>query len=88
MIGIMQYYLNLPQLLMAPLFALCCALVWQFIARQTRKFKGLPLPPGPKRVIPWVGNALEMPVVAQWTVFEDWRKKYGGCLQSRLAECI
>ncbi|EIN05789.1 hypothetical protein PUNSTDRAFT_25536, partial [Punctularia strigosozonata HHB-11173 SS5] len=35
------------------------------------------LPPGPKRWMPWIGNAFSIPVDHPWLVYEKWHKTYG-----------
>ncbi|EJD05381.1 cytochrome P450 [Fomitiporia mediterranea MF3/22] len=37
---------------------------------------GLPLPPGPKP-LPFLGNALDMPVKREWEAFAKWANEYG-----------
>jgi hypothetical protein len=38
-----------------------------------------PLPPGP-RLLPFVGNALDIDVSKPWLTYANWKEKHGRCL--------
>jgi hypothetical protein len=44
--------------------------------KQRRLRRGLPLPPGPKR-LPILGNVFDLNVFEPWLTYTDWAKKYG-----------
>ncbi|KAG2021156.1 cytochrome P450 [Coprinopsis cinerea AmutBmut pab1-1] len=46
------------------------------INRRKRNPRGLPLPPGPRR-LPLVGNLFQIPSVHPWAVYDSWGKQYG-----------
>ncbi|KAH6914753.1 cytochrome P450 98A3 [Coprinopsis sp. MPI-PUGE-AT-0042] len=41
-----------------------------------RRTRGLPLPPGPKR-LPLLGNVFQIPIEKPWKVYNEWGKVYG-----------
>lgn len=43
----------------------------------------LPLPPGP-RLLPFVGNALDIDVSRPWLTYTNWKEKYGDIVYSRV----
>jgi hypothetical protein len=45
--------------------------------------RGLPYPPGPKR-LPIIGNLLDMPSHEEWVTYKNWSDQYGRALQSFL----
>ena len=46
-----------------------------YILRHVRS-RGLPFPPGPKR-IPIIGNLLDMPSHEEWETYKNWSDQYG-----------
>lgn len=46
-----------------------------YILRHVRS-KGLPFPPGPKR-IPIIGNLIDMPSHEEWKTYKNWSDQYG-----------
>lgn len=45
--------------------------------RNSRRRGGLPLPPGPRGFLPFVGNIGSMPADYQWLTYAEWAKQYG-----------
>ncbi|EIN05560.1 cytochrome P450 [Punctularia strigosozonata HHB-11173 SS5] len=67
----------LPASAVIPLTGTCLYLGWQYLRRRLANPHGLPLPPGPSRRIPWVGNASDMPTGHPWLKYDEWTKEYG-----------
>lgn len=51
--------------------------------KQRRLRRGLPLPPGPKR-LPILGNVFDLNVFEPWLTYTDWAKKYGDVVYSTI----
>jgi hypothetical protein len=71
---------QLPRLstsVVIPLTGTCLYLGWRYVRRLLANPNGLPLPPGPPRHIPWIGNASDMPVEYPWLTYDQWTKQYG-----------
>ncbi|KAG1841703.1 cytochrome P450 [Suillus subalutaceus] len=51
--------------------------------KQRRLRRGLPLPPGPKR-LPILGNVSDLNVFEPWLTYTDWAKKYGDIVYSTI----
>ncbi|KAG5646918.1 hypothetical protein DXG03_001994 [Asterophora parasitica] len=66
--------MSLPVL---PALAACIAAVW--VAKAFKERGRHPLPPGP-RGLPFIGNALQLPVDHEWFTFAKWGKLYGGVI--------
>jgi hypothetical protein len=49
----------------------------QYLRRRRANPNGLPLPPGPPRPIPWIGNAFQLTDHKPWLQFDEWTKQYG-----------
>jgi hypothetical protein len=49
----------------------CIYLSVQYLRRRRANPKGLPLPPGPARRIPWIGNAFELTDHKPWLQFDE-----------------
>jgi hypothetical protein len=55
----------------------CIYLAMQYLHSRRANPKGLPLPPGPPRPIPWIGNAFELTDHKPWLQFDELTKQYG-----------
>ena len=66
---------------MSAILVISCVVVLSTILCQRwishyRRRKGLPYPPGPKR-LPLLGNVLDMPTSGVWDKAMEWGKTYG-----------
>jgi hypothetical protein len=71
--------LKLSASITRPIFLLigvCIYLAVQYLRRRANQ-KGLPLPPGPPRRIPWIGNAFELTDHKPWLQFDELTRQYG-----------
>ncbi|OCH88112.1 cytochrome P450 [Obba rivulosa] len=71
-----------------PLVLFFATLVIVTIWRKSDKSKAsayreLPLPPGPKP-LPFIGNALDVPVTLPWRTYAQWAKRYGDIVHLRI----
>ncbi|KAG1735609.1 cytochrome P450 [Suillus paluster] len=65
------------------LLAIVCAVPIAEAWRTTRKkVNGMPLPPGP-RLLPFVGNALDIDIARPWLTYAKWAKQYGDIVYTR-----
>ncbi|KAG1821681.1 cytochrome P450 [Suillus subaureus] len=74
--------LTMPHLLISSTFLLLTSIsirVW----KQRRLWRGLPLPPGPKR-LPILGNVFDLNVYEPWLTYTNWAKKYGDIVYSTI----
>ncbi|KAH8980773.1 cytochrome P450 [Lactarius hatsudake] len=59
-----------------PVAAFLLAAFSYTIRRVLSSYRGLPYPPGPKR-IPIIGNLLDMPSHEEWVTYKKWSDQYG-----------
>jgi hypothetical protein len=68
---------RLSKYTVALLTGTCIYLSRQYWRRRIANPNRLPLPPGPPRRIPGVGNAFDMPEEKLWLQFDEWSRQYG-----------
>ena len=62
--------------LLADVLVVCVVIFWLAYTRGKARRSQIPLPPGPKR-LPFIGNALDLPVYEAWEAGLQWKEKYG-----------
>ena len=73
-------------LVLTTLIAALISLIHAYQVRRRRLAsnpKGLPLPPGPRR-LPLIGSLLEMPKDFYWITYANWAKKYGDVMYTNV----
>ncbi|KAG1730688.1 cytochrome P450 [Suillus paluster] len=63
--------------------AIGCAIIAEGWRTTRKKANGMALPPGP-RLLPFLGNILDIDVARPWLTYAEWGKQYGDIVYSRL----
>ncbi|KAG2123752.1 cytochrome P450 [Suillus clintonianus] len=63
--------------------AIICAIIAEGWRSTRKKVNGMPLPPGP-RLLPFVGNILDIDAAHPWLTYAKWGKQYGDIVYARL----
>ncbi|EFI27428.1 hypothetical protein CC1G_14899 [Coprinopsis cinerea okayama7 len=62
-----------------PVFIFLFGFGYAYVTRQRRPKSTFPVPPGPKR-LPFIGNALQIPLEEPWKTYKEWTRLYSNVI--------